>query len=233
MRNNLMEKGLATVDYIKKENLSELVSRKIRRAILLGDFANDLHLAEPNLAKEFGTSRGPIRDALQMLIHQGFAERLSNGRVMVKRFTVKDIQHLYEFRYILESHAVLKCANYADISISIERLYGILDKMSNNRITASEFSSLDMDFHKTIVIMSHNKSLIQSWYGMEEVIKSILEITNQGNPRAETIVEKHRDITKALEKKDFELATMLLKEHFNLGEEAMINNINKLMIITE
>jgi len=26
---------------------------------------------------------------------------------------------------------------------------------------------------------------------MEEVIKSILEITNQGNPRAETIVEKH------------------------------------------
>jgi len=82
-----------------------------------------------------------------------------------KTLTVKDINHLYEFRYIIESHALMKCASYSDISLSIERLYGIIDKMSDKFISASEFSSLDMDFHKTIVIMSHNKSLIN--LGME------------------------------------------------------------------
>jgi GntR family transcriptional regulator of gluconate operon len=211
---------------VKKENLANLVAKKIRLSIILGNYPDGMHLAEPELAREFGTSRGPIRDALLILVREGFLEKQITGRVVVRTFTAQDIHNLYEFRYMLECQSIMTALSQADRKLPIKELLATADIMSRPITTTEEFSSRDMEFHRLLVSLSNNKSLLQAWSVMEETIVSILEITNQGNPRADSIIGKHKAIIELLEKRDASNAVRLLKEHLVEAEEVMIKNIS-------
>ncbi len=210
---------------MKKETLSILVAKKIRLSIITGKYPDGMHLAEPELAREFGTSRGPVRDALLVLAREGFLEKQISGRVVVRTFAPQDIRNLYEFRFMIESSSIMAAMSQPNRKLPIQKLLATAEVMSSPITTSEQFSNMDMKFHRILAGMSGNKSLLQAWNVMEETIVSILEVTNQGNPRAESIIGKHRAIIQLLEKRDASSAVGLLKEHLAEAEEVMIKNI--------
>ncbi|BBI35470.1 GntR family transcriptional regulator [Cohnella abietis] len=214
---------------IKRNIMGDTVSRKLRKAIITGKYPDRYHLAEPVLAEEWGMSRGPIRDALQLLVREGFAERLSNGRVCVRKFDEQDIRNLFEFRYMLESFSVIRwIANPSEL-FAMNEFMMILANMRDLTISTDEFSQWDMLFHRSIVSLSANKSLIQSWNGLEDVIMSILEITNKGNPRSDQIIDHHQSILTAIQEHNADKACALIKMHLDEAEQVMITNLKELL----
>lgn len=214
---------------VKRNLLGDTVSKKLRKAIISGEYPDGYHLAEPNLAAELGVSRGPVRDALQLLVREGFAERLPNGRVSVRAFGIQDIRNLFEFRVLLETMAAEKWIADESSSFPHDDFREILGQMAKKTITSEEFSEWDMRFHKRIVELSDNKSLLQSWNGLEDVIKSILEITNHGNPRADAIRDHHDDIIQAIRERDVFRAKDSIGYHLKEAEQVMIASLRRLM----
>jgi GntR family transcriptional regulator of gluconate operon len=195
----------------------------------MGELAPGTHLGEPILAMEFGTSRGPIRDALQILVREGFVERLHNRRVVVKGMVIEDIVNLFKVRYLLESFALREWLNFSDAKPSdLMMILHYKTKMQSKLVNLHEFSRLDMEFHENLIRLSHNKSLVHSWLGLRDVISAIQEITNREHSRYDEIIQHHESIMTALQERDEEKVLVTLQLHLKNAEEIMIKNIKQM-----
>ena len=86
--------------------LRENVTAEIRAKILNEELAPGTRIVEQNLSKEFGISRGPIREALRQLEYEGLVEYTRNAGCSVKEITAADVFELYLLRANYEILAV-------------------------------------------------------------------------------------------------------------------------------
>lgn len=70
------------------------VYRRIRRMILTGKLESGQVLSQVQLANEFETSRGPIREALRMLQREGLIEAETNQQGRIVTFTAEDLEQV-------------------------------------------------------------------------------------------------------------------------------------------
>ncbi len=59
-------------------------------------------LIQEELARRFGVSRNPVREALRTLAAEGLVELVPGGRATVRRLTVEDLREIYDLRLALE-----------------------------------------------------------------------------------------------------------------------------------
>ena len=75
---------------------SGYVRKTLRRRILTGELPPDTNLDEPKLAKEFGVSRTPLREALIHLASEGYVELTPNRSPRVTPLPVGGLAPCYE-----------------------------------------------------------------------------------------------------------------------------------------
>lgn len=70
------------------------VYRRIRRMILSGKFKGGQVLSQVQLALDFDTSRGPVREALRMLQREGLIEAETNQQGRIVTFSPADLEQV-------------------------------------------------------------------------------------------------------------------------------------------
>src|SRR6201993_1528457 len=90
----------------KIPNLTELTYRSIKQNLLDGTLGELSRLTEESLATQLGISKSPVREALNRLEAEGLICIESRRGAFVREFSLKEIRDLYEFREMLEAHAV-------------------------------------------------------------------------------------------------------------------------------
>lgn len=93
-------------------NLSQLEHAllELRSLILGGAFAGGQRLSEVAVAKRLGTSRTPLRQAMDRLVAEGLLERIPTGGCRVATFTKADIADAIEIRGVIEGTAARMAA---------------------------------------------------------------------------------------------------------------------------
>ena len=71
------------LDPVDRESTPSIIARKLRNAISHGDLAPGTQLAEAELARELGVSRGPLREAMQRLTQEGLLLSIRNRGLFV------------------------------------------------------------------------------------------------------------------------------------------------------
>ena len=74
----------------------------VRELILRGDFPAGARLGEVELAERLGVSRTPVREALTRLAAEGLVEIVPNRGARVTRWTVAEIEGVFDLRTALE-----------------------------------------------------------------------------------------------------------------------------------
>lgn len=77
----------------------------LRSLIFSGAFADGQRLSEVKVAKQLGTSRTPLRQAMERLIAEGMLERVATGGCRVATLTQQDIADAIELRGVIEGTA--------------------------------------------------------------------------------------------------------------------------------
>ena len=90
-------------DGTEQQSLSETAYQRLRARILEGALQQGSLLIERRIAEAIGVSRTPLRAALVRLEGEGLVERLENGAVMIRRFSVEDLLQILTVRRALES----------------------------------------------------------------------------------------------------------------------------------
>src|SRR5438105_268871 len=94
----------------------ETVRERIRTAILAGELPAGTKLVEADLARSFGVSRGPIREALRELSREGLVVDLPRRGTFVCTLSQTDFLEVYAVREALElgaAHEATKSATDA------------------------------------------------------------------------------------------------------------------------
>jgi DNA-binding GntR family transcriptional regulator len=83
--------------------LKEEVYDTLHRQIIAGKYKPGDWLRQEDIASQIGVSMTPVREALDLLVAAGLAERVAYRGVRVREMSARDIVDAYELRLVLET----------------------------------------------------------------------------------------------------------------------------------
>ncbi|AIW18745.1 GntR family transcriptional regulator [Vibrio coralliilyticus] len=204
----------------EKENTkSESLTEILIEAIVEGSLEPGSKISEPELAKRFEVSRGPLREAIMRLEGLGLIERIPHVGARVITFSPEKLVEIYAVREALEGMAARLAARYISQEelLSLELLLAKHSKHIDEVAGASYFHQEgDFDFHYRIIQASRNSKLIAL---LCDELYHLLRMYRYQSPRAQSrpkeALNEHKFILQAIRNRDEELAEMLMRRHIS------------------
>ncbi|WP_172776577.1 GntR family transcriptional regulator [Vibrio cholerae] len=209
----------------KSENLTEYLIE----AIVEGELAPGSKISEPELAKQFQVSRGPLREALMRVEGLGLIERMPHIGARVIQLSPTKLVELYAVREALEGMAArLAARNITEIELAgLESLLSTHSTHIDQVEGASYFHQQgDFDFHYRIIQASRNQQLIGL---LCDELYHLLRMYRYQSPRSHSrpveALEEHKFILLAIRQRDEELAEMLMRRHISRSRQLIEQQI--------
>ena len=127
----------------------------LRNKILLGEIPPSTRLIESTIAKEIGTSRTPVREALHNMQKEGFVQSIPRVGYIVKPIVEEEIAEICTIRGVLETQAAMWAIKKKKKLLVRELKKNI--STSKERLANGNFAAylkLDEQFHETIARLS-------------------------------------------------------------------------------
>ena len=175
---------------------------------------SDIRLDERQLAQDFGVSRTPVREAMAQLEREGFIRSVPRRGVYVVRKTKREVIEMITAWAALESMAArLITKNATDDEIA--QLSKMFATFQDGQLAAQldEYSEVNIEFHQTIIRMSHNSVLINLAENLFTHMRMIRRKTIGEKDRVERSIRDHMHIIQAIEKRDTDRAEELVRTH--------------------
>jgi DNA-binding GntR family transcriptional regulator len=205
-----------------RRNLAREVLLSLRAEIISGQLQPGDALAEPVLAKQFGSSRAPVREALIELEREGLVQFELTGRTKVRTLTEQDFDEIRDARVALESLAARRASAkwapkdsaYLEQNITRQALAS----------TLTELSRLDVEFHEYILRLAANKRLLTLWHSIRWQFEMCLASTHRLQETLackphQITVSSHRHLLAALASGKPELAAEKMALHIESSME--------------
>ncbi|MBL9080961.1 MAG: GntR family transcriptional regulator [Planctomycetales bacterium] len=145
--------------------LRHQIARQLRDDIATGRFREGDPLREVELSKRFGTSRGPIRDALLELTKEGVVVAQRNGGVAVAPPVGDEITKLITpIRQTIETYALgmifdsLEAGDFATFQRCVDHM-----QIGCQRGDHALVAEADLAFHRAILDRAGNHCLMAIW----------------------------------------------------------------------
>src|SRR5262249_33975646 len=185
----------------------------LRRSSLDGKLSPGERLRSDALARDLNVSRTPVREALRKLEAEGLVDAAPSGLV-VRQLTEEDLTEIFYLREALEGMAARLAAENATRT-DIDELHALVDDMGAlaARADTVRLRELTGQFHRVIGRASVTGRLVQSLDARLDQVRQAQSSTLflQGRPAA--AVDEHRNLLRAIEKRDGDLAETLARQH--------------------
>jgi DNA-binding GntR family transcriptional regulator len=137
------------------------IARALRRAVREGVFAPGAVLNQDQLARRFGVSRVPLREALRTLVGEGLVVMNPGLGAVVAELAPDEVNELYELRLQLEPPlAVPICAHSRPIDVgSLANLVASMQALAPD--AAEEWSTLNYRFHRRLFEISAQRHCVR------------------------------------------------------------------------
>ncbi len=206
-------------------NIREAAYRHIQRKILAGELEAGAPISEVLLAKQLGSSRTPVREAIGQLAAEGFLQQIPKRGTVVARLARHDILELYELREALEVYAVGKIALHGLDPADLEELHrlallpleleaGLRPGQQLDAAGMRRLMKADLAFH-TLLIRSAGNGRILKVIGDTRLLMRIFAIRRQGHDGEQlaAIHRSHAAIVDAVARCAPETAARLMAQH--------------------
>ena len=203
----------------ERRTLSDQVFTELKEAIIKGDLAQGSKITEDDIAKQYGISRGPLREAIRRLEGLRLLVRKPHAGTRVVTLTLAMMEEIYTVREALEGmSARLAALRMSDNEIS--ELYKLLEKheCSIDLSQGKEYFQRegDLDFHFRIAQASNNQWLMDLLSSeLYQLLRMCRHRSSQSPERPLRALQEHKLITDAIAHRDPELAEILMRRHIS------------------
>ncbi len=207
------EKNALARARIVRTTLRNEIKRLVVERILDGSYAPGSRIVECQLAREFGTSQAPVREALRDLEGMNLIESAPHKGAYVRQQDRKRYLQAYPVRATLEEFAGREAAALIS-EAAIEDLRSSLEAMRAAAKEGDEKSHLkhDVRFHEIIVEATENSVLLDLWRSLRVEIGVFISAVEM-DLDLPMIAEMHSPILDAVRTRDAEHLAKLLREH--------------------
>ena len=204
-------RGFPAVAKLVPVNLSERAYFRIKKMISDYRFSPGSRLNVEQLARNLGTSRTPVWEAVRRLEQEGLVKNIPNRGVFLVELTRQAAIELYMVREVLEGMAA-RLAVQRISDKALEKMERLLQ--AQEKIVAEEdlvaYSKSDFEFHACIYAACGNAILREMLESIKEKVRPIdMRIT----PILTELFNDHQMIVRAMRLRDALLAEVAFREH--------------------
>ena len=215
----------------------------IQRKITAGELAAGEAISEVDLAKELGSSRTPVREAISQLIAEGLLEQGPGGGIIVTQFTREDILDCCELREVLETYALSKVARLGlmkpDDKERLQKLVNEISSLKDELVEANQptlnsgqmnrFISADFAFHALLLALSQN-ARIHKAVNETRLLMWVFSFRRMGHSAAdlERIHSQHQELLDSIERRDAETTIETITLHLQESQRERLNEFDLL-----
>ena len=183
--------------------LTERVYTTIKEAILDLKLQPGSPLVEDELARQLGTSKTPVRDALFTLERDGLVTKIPYKGTYVSEISLRDATEIFELRAVLEGLAArLATDTFGPAEFAeAERLLNTADQ-ARARGDREAASQLGAQFHWLILQQAENRRLKPILAKLEEQLRRLRRLSDLRQGRLEKSAREHRAILDCLRARD-------------------------------
>jgi DNA-binding GntR family transcriptional regulator len=207
-------------DEFKNQSRSEFAFRALRDAIHEGRLKQGERLREEELARMFGVSRTPVREALGRLQARGLAEVAPPRGLIVAELNSQKIMELYAVREILEGAAARFAAQHAS-PIEVAAMRRVAQECADAR-TAAVAAERNVVLHRMIYDAARNRYLLPALTDFQDALALLPGTTFGQKGRGRAAQLEHTAIIDAIAARDADAAEAAARLHIRMAQETRI-----------
>jgi DNA-binding GntR family transcriptional regulator len=151
-------------ELFQRKPLKEEIFEVLHKRIIAGKYVPGEWLRQEEIASQLGVSQTPVREALDLLVSSGLAERAPYRGVRVVQLTASEIIDSYALRLLLEPTAARSAARNRS-QAQIEKLAALVAQ-TKDLMTLNDMSrqrQLNREFHLLVVAAAGNQLLSKTY----------------------------------------------------------------------
>jgi DNA-binding GntR family transcriptional regulator len=179
-------------------------------------------LSEAEIARRFGVSRQPVRDAFARLEHMNLLLIRPQKATEVRGFSMPQITHARFVRIALELEVLRHaCAVWnSDCVEAVEKNLQMQEQAISLDDSAS-FHELDYEFHKMICELSGLPLAFESIKETKQEVDRLCVLSLDRADESSAILDDHRRLAAALQKGSADSAIQIARQHFSRLDETI------------
>lgn len=210
------------------ETVSARIYSAIKEQIIDGRYAPGARLTEQNIAAKFRSSRTPVREAMRLLVADGFAVFKPNSGTTVRNWTPAQMDEVFDLRVLIESEVAGQAAQHireSDIAImmtlqdDIEARGGDVSLDNTARV-----GRLNREFHRVLAEASQNERLVTMLASAIEVPIMQQTFRRYNSQQLSRSFGHHRELIDALRVHDSAWAKSVMASHIHSAKHSLIGH---------
>ncbi len=201
--------------------LYEEVAERLRTSIFSHELAPGSWIDEQAIAKEYGISRTPMREAIKILAAEGLITMKMRRGAYVTEVSKSDLNQIFTVLALLEGQACRETALKASEGQleALDSIHMKLERAAADR-DLEQFFAINQSFHDKLQEISNNPWMKRVIDDLRKVLKLQRRDSLSKRGRLESSLIEHRKILSALLARDADLSEKLMKEHLLQGQLA-------------
>ena len=201
----------------KKNTRTEILLSEIEKLIVNGSMVPGQRLDEMILAKKYGVSRTPVREAIRALTAIGLVQNAGKQGSQVAKLSISMLIEMFELMAVLEGMCAQLAARRATKNqlFEMQKTHELLEK-TFEKGTHKEFYNVNLQFHDLLYNASHTQYLAEETLRLRRRLSPYrMRVTFQPG-RMNSTLEEHNKILIAIKKGESELAKNEAISHLRL-----------------
>lgn len=197
------------------------IYRQVRRWIIVGRLQPGERLDVESLALNFETSVTPVRDALQMLSHEGLVTIRPRSGYFITNITLKQLRDMLDLRKVLEIAAVERAAQRITPE-QISQLRGVhAGYTGDDDESYDRYTDENRRFHFLVAQAAGNQELAEMIGHLHDRLARFMVLRHAGKSQEVT----HARIVDALEAGDTVTARQALLDDIDTTRDAILDGV--------
>lgn len=197
------------------------VHDQLLRLIIDGHIGAESPLSIDALARDFGVSSSPVREALTRLEATGLVQRLAlRGYRVAPALDAEEMADLFDARILLEptiAAAAAKRSDRAGLIRGLDENVADLERAPRGDRSGSlhAYYEADREFHRAIVAGTRNRFLVHAYDALGAHVQRFRLFSGGGVTDATETIAEHRAITRAIESGDSLASDAAMRQHLS------------------
>lgn len=198
----------------KAPTAQESVLIALRDDIVSGRLRPGTQIVQDDLAREYGVSRVPLREALKILEGEGQVTYYPHRGYFVTELSVDDLLEVYRIRYLLEAEAIERAVAEIDDD-DITYIAGVLAEVevAGAAGDTAALTAANRAFHFAIFELASQPRLTRMIRVLWDATDAYRAVYFRETVNRERVFDEHRAMLEALRRRDSAALIALQEEH--------------------
>ena len=203
-----------------KETMVETICKEIRRDIIAHELIPGQKINVKELAKRYGASETPVKQALNQLAAEQIVENFPRHGMKIKSIDSEEAREIFQLRLMMDTWYTKEIIEA--LEKNVEEHFQIMSRYEKDRSVENyiEYYLQDDRFHELYLICSGNRKMVELYHSINPFIYSNYIFRKQSVEKNYAGLEEHKQIIQAIFDEDEERLKKCLKTHIDNALQA-------------